>query len=108
MISLLLQLIPGLSDTVEVWDQFVEKEIEYFSCQGDPPNALVSPIEAIDKVFREMKLLHKRLEKLRKEIREENLQGVSSLFHPEFQIEMHPSIRYLRDTVTNQHSSMLI
>lgn len=78
MISLLRQLMIGLLDTVEVWDQFTEKEIGFFLCQSDPPNALASPLGAIEKSFQEMKRLHNKLQNLRKELREENPQRLNA------------------------------
>jgi hypothetical protein len=108
MISLLRQLITSLLDTVEVWNHFTRKEIGYFRCESDPPNPLASPLGAIEKSFQELERLHKKLQNLRKELCGENPQRVSCPFYSEFQLEMLPSMRDLRDTVANQHSSMLI
>lgn len=82
MVKLLRLLISGLFDTIQAWDQFAEKEIGYLRCPNDPRNALASPLDAIEKAFREMKKLHKKLQNLRKELCEENPQGVSCSCHP--------------------------
>jgi hypothetical protein len=111
MVKLLRQLISGLSDTVDVWDQFSRKEIGYFRCQSDPPTAsspLKSSIAAIENAFWKLKVLRGKLHNLREELCAENPQGVSCLFHYEFEFKMHQSTQYLRDIMTNQYSSMLI
>jgi hypothetical protein len=77
MISLLRQLIADLLDTVEVWNHFKQKEIGYFLSDSDPPNPLDSSLGAIEKSFQELERLHKKLQNLRKELSEENLQRVS-------------------------------
>jgi hypothetical protein len=95
MVKLLRPLIDSLSDTVEAWDQFQQKEIGYFRCQGDPLSAsssLNSSIAAVEKAFGKLKTLRGKLQNLRKELCAENPQGVSCLFHNEFEVEMHPSI----------------
>jgi hypothetical protein len=94
MVKLLRQLISTLSDTVEAWDQFQQKEIGYFVCHSEPPPALAflkSSVAAIEKAFLKLKVLRGTLQNLRKELCEKNPPGVSCLSHAEFEVEMHPS-----------------
>lgn len=82
MVKLLRQLISGLSDTVEAWEQFQQNEIGYFGCHSEPPTAsppMKSSVAAVEKTFWKLKDLHGALQNLRKELCEENPQGVSCL-----------------------------
>jgi hypothetical protein len=82
MVKLLRQLISRLSDTVDAWDQFQQKEIGYFGCHSEPPAAspsLKSSVAAVEKPFGKLKVLRGALQDLKKELCEENPQGVSCL-----------------------------
>jgi hypothetical protein len=91
MVKLLRQLIRGLSDTVGAWEKFQRKEIGYFLHDGKhstaPPSLKLS-VSAVDKAFSELKELHRKLEELKKELCEDNPQGVSRLLHSEFKYEL--------------------
>ena len=88
MVKLLRQLISGLSDTVGAWDEFRQKEIGYFLCvDGEPPTTsspLKPSVAAVDKAFSELKVLLRKLQDLRKEMCEDNPQGVRHISYPEF------------------------
>jgi hypothetical protein len=107
MVKLLQQLISGLSDTIQVWDHFQQKDIGYFRCQSDPPNSLASSLDTIERAFGKLRMLRTKLQTLKKELCDNAPQGVSCIFHPEFQIETLPSVWYLKDSVTNKPSSLL-
>ena len=87
MVKLLIQLISRLSDTVEAWDEFQGKEIGYFLYGADSPNcsAPLRPlVAAIEKAFSRLRVILWKLGRLRKELCEDNPQGVSQLSCPKF------------------------
>jgi hypothetical protein len=82
MVKLLRQLIRGLSGTVRAWDKFQRKEIGYFLYDGESgasSSSLKRSLVAIDKAFSELKDLQGSLQDLKKELCENNPQGVSYL-----------------------------
>jgi hypothetical protein len=83
MVNLLRHLIRGLSDTAGAWEKFQRKEIGYFhdsnSSTASPP--LEPSVNAVDKAFSELEVLRRKLQDLKKELCEDNPQGVS-LSHP--------------------------
>jgi hypothetical protein len=96
-----------LSDTIQAWDHFQQKDIGYFRCQSDPPNSLASSIDTIERAFGKLRMHRTKLQTLKKELCDDAPQGVSCIFHPEFQIETLPSVWYLKDSVTNKPRSLL-
>ena len=89
MVTLLRQLISDLSHTVGAWDEFRQREIGYFLYDGESPTAssLLKPsVVAIDKVFSELRVLHRKLEALKRELCEDHPQGVSHLSYSKFEM----------------------
>ena len=87
MVKLLILLISRLSDTVEAWDEFRGNEIGYFLHGGDSPNCgvpLRPLVDAIGNDFSQLRITLLKLERLRKELCEDNPQGVSQLSCPKF------------------------
>lgn len=83
MVKLLIQLISRLSDTVGAWDEFHGKEIGYFLPAGESSAAsstLKPSVAAIDRAFSQLKVILMKFERLRKELCEDNPQGVSQPF----------------------------
>lgn len=108
MVKLLRQLIRGLSDIVGAWEKFQRKDIGYFLHDVKPstaPPSLKLSVNAVDKTFSELKELHRKLEELKKELCEDNPQGVSHLFNSEFRCEL---FLQLERSEANRNSSMLI
>jgi hypothetical protein len=89
MVILVRRLITRLSDTVAAWDKFQRSGMGYFRYDGEPHGkhrASSLPIrasyDAIDTSFLELKGFLEKLERLKKELCEDNPQGVShSCFH---------------------------
>lgn len=82
MVKLLVQLTNRLSDTVEAWDDFQGKDIWYFLSGGTlstPSSTLKPNVMAVSKAFSQLKVLLLKLERLRKELCNDNPQGVSFL-----------------------------
>lgn len=77
MVQLLRQLISGLSDTIEVWDQFRGREIGYF-LENDSPS-LKPSMAAIDRIYAELGGLLSKLQRLERELCQDSPQGVSRL-----------------------------
>lgn len=93
MVKLLRQLISVLSNTVEAWDEFKRKDIRYFRSEGEPPNnspPLKHLVAAVDTAFWNLRVLRGKLQNLKKELCEDNPQGVSRLSYPGFQGGLHP------------------
>jgi len=98
-VKLLRQLISRLSDTVGTWDEFQRKEIEYFLYDGESEassSSLKPSVGAIEKVFSDLKVLRRKLQDFKKELCEDNPQGVSHLSFPEFEGELHPFASKMR------------
>jgi hypothetical protein len=71
MVTLLTQLAGGLSETVEVWEEFRRTEIGYF-LYDEKPLAVSSSIKlsvaGVNKTFSKLRLRLRKLEDLRKEL----------------------------------------
>ena len=90
MVKHLRQLISCLSNAVDAWDQFQQKEIRYFDYYSMSETAspyLNYSVTTVEKAFRKLKALRGILENLRKELCEENPQGVSFLPYSKFEVE---------------------
>jgi hypothetical protein len=80
MVKLLTQLTSRLYETVEAWHEFQGKDVEYFLSGGSSPAesaALRHSVTAISKAFAQLRVLRQKLDRLRKELRDDNPQGVS-------------------------------
>ena len=106
MVLLVRRLISRLSDTVAAWDKFQRSGMEYFHYDGEPhgkrkasPSPVRASYDAIVTAFMELKGLLGTLERLKKELCEDNPQGVR---HSGF---LFPSDDYLG---ANNFSFMLI
>jgi hypothetical protein len=77
IVALLRQLIGGLADTVAAWDTFQQTEIGYF-LYDDGFASLKPSILVVSKTFAQLKTVQRNLERLKKELCEDNPQGVSS------------------------------
>ena len=77
MMKLLVQLISPLSDTIEAWDEFQRKEVGFFLHDESP--SLRPSIVATSKAFAKLKILLLKLERLKKELNNDNPQSVSHL-----------------------------
>lgn len=80
MIGLLRLLIGGLTDTINAWDEFRRRDMEYFLYDGDvltQSTLLHSSVSAVDKAFSDLRSLRQKLKDLKDELCEKNPQGVS-------------------------------
>jgi hypothetical protein len=83
MVVLIRHLIGTLSDTAGAWEEFRGAEMGYFLLEGDldgvdsSHSSLLASYTAVKKVFRELGGLLKKLERLKKELCDDNPQGVS-------------------------------
>lgn len=83
MVKFLRQLIRRLSDTVGCWDKFRQKEICYFLDDGERSAAsqiLKPSVDAVDKIFWELKETLRKLRALEKELCQDSPQGVGLSF----------------------------
>jgi hypothetical protein len=81
MVRLLRQLTRRLSDTVGAWEAFRRNDIDYFEYDGEPPaSSFIPSRNAVKKSFLELNAILHKLQSLRKELCEDNPQGVSRLF----------------------------
>ena len=79
MVILLRQLVKCLSATIRTWEKFQRREIGYFLYEesGAASSSLRPSLFAIDKAFSELNELRGLLQDLKKELCEDNPQGVS-------------------------------
>lgn len=94
MMALLTQLISGLSETVQAWQEFRRTDIGYFLYDGEIPTAsssLKPSLVAVDKEFSKLRLRLWKLEDLEKELCKGSPQGVSHLQDSVFESELHAS-----------------
>jgi hypothetical protein len=84
MVALLRQLNGTLSDSVESWDRFLEKDVGYF--QDDEPSPIASTrallresVNAVDRAFSNLKDILRKLRKLEAELCQDSPRGVSYL-----------------------------
>lgn len=82
MVRLLRRLLSGLGNTVDAWDRFVKKDLEFFSFDDGVLTTsplLISSLNAVDAVFTDLKDIHKKLRQLEEELCRDSPQGVSHL-----------------------------
>jgi len=77
MLKLLMQLITGLSNTVEVWDRFKQKDMYYFLFDDDygsltSSSPLKSSVNSVDDCFLDLKDILKKLCRLEGELHKNN------------------------------------
>ena len=99
MVKLLRQLISCLSEAVGAWEKFQRKDIEYFLYDGNSLKAasyLKPSLNAVDKVFWDLKGLLRKLRELERELCQDNPQGVSLLSYYEIEAELYSSTKEMR------------
>jgi hypothetical protein len=81
MVTLLRQLKGRLSDTLDAWATFQQKDMGYFLVHDPSPissSSLQYSVEAVEDVFFDLKGIHKKLRLLEEELCQDNPQGASS------------------------------
>jgi hypothetical protein len=80
MVKLLRDLISRLRDTVEAWDRFQRKDIEYFLFDDDSPTTelfLKNLVTVVDTIFSDLRDILRKIQQLEDELCQDSPQGVS-------------------------------